>query len=162
MKPLPLNGNNKRGINQLSDSVALEDWHRITLRVRYADTDRMGVVYHSNYFIYFESCRSDLIRNLWKSYAEIEKDGYLLLVIEAGCKYYKGAGYDDLLTVYGRISDFTDVRLRFEYKIVLERDNTLLVRGFTEHCFADKNGKPCKMPEELKKRLTERKNGTKG
>jgi acyl-CoA thioester hydrolase len=131
----------------------LRNWHREQLRVRYADTDRMGVVYHSNYFIYFEACRSDLIRHLWKSYYEIEKDGYRLLVIHAACRYRKAAEYDDLLNVYGKIASFTDTRLRFEYMIFRQKDDALIVDGFTEHCFADHHGKPRRMPEELKKIL---------
>lgn len=130
-------------------------WHRETLRVRYADTDRMGVVYHANYFIYFEACRSSLIRRLWKPYSEIEKDGYLLLVIEAGCRYLKGAQYDDLINVYARVSRFTDTRLRFDYRIYTDQGDDLIVEGFTEHCFTDQDGKPRRMPDELKMILTE-------
>ena len=129
------------------------DWHKISLRVRYADTDRMGVVYHANYFIYFEACRSDLIRNLWKPYSEIEKDGYLLLVIQTYCRYRKGAQYDDILTVCGRITEFTGTRIRFEYQIFQEDEDVILVEGFTEHCFTGKNGKPRRMPEELREIL---------
>ncbi|TKJ38392.1 acyl-CoA thioester hydrolase [candidate division LCP-89 bacterium B3_LCP] len=127
----------------------LSEWHKVTLRVRYADTDRMGVVYHSNYFIYFEACRSDLIRNLWKPYSEIEKDGYLLLVIEANCRYRKGAEYDDILNVYGRITKFTETRIQFNYAVFRTCDEKPLVEGYTEHCFADSNGKPCRMPRDL-------------
>jgi acyl-CoA thioester hydrolase len=134
----------------------LKDWFKTTLRVRYADTDRMGLVYHSNYFIYFEACRSDLIRQLWKSYSLIEEDGYLLLVIEAHCRFRKGAEYDDFLNVYAKISSFTETRLHFDYKIVREKDNQIIVEGYTEHCFADKNAKPCKMPEDLKKILLQK------
>jgi len=134
----------------------LEEWHKETIRVRYADTDRMGLVYHANYFIYFEACRSSLIRTIWKPYSQIEKDGYILLVIEASCRYWKGAGYDDLLNVYARVADFSGSRIRFEYKIYKDDDNTLLVEGITEHCFADKWGKPRRMPVELQKILSER------
>ncbi len=131
------------------------NWHRETIRVRYADTDRMGVVYHANYLIYFEACRSSLIRKLWKPYSEIERDGYLLLVIEAFCRYRKGAQYDELLDVYGRVADFSDTRIRFEYRILSAQEGTLLVEGSTEHCFTDRRGKPRRMPRELKAILTE-------
>ncbi len=140
----------------LDHQLDLSQWHPEKLRVRYADTDRMGVVYHANYFIYFEACRSDLIRHLWKPYSEIEKEGYLLLVIDAGCKYRKAAEYDDILIVYGTVSHFTDVRIKFEYKIYRENDNLLIVDGFTEHCFADTKSKPRRMPEELKTILNDR------
>lgn len=131
----------------------LRNWHIERLRVRYADTDRMGVVYHSNYFIYFEACRSDMIRNLWKSYYEIEKDGYRLLVLQAGCRYRKAAEYDDVLNVYGKVANFTETRIHFEYMIFREKDDSLIVEGFTEHCFADHESKPRRMPEELKRIL---------
>jgi acyl-CoA thioester hydrolase len=131
-----------------------KDWHKETIRVRYADTDRMGVVYHANYLIYFEACRSSLIRKLWKPYAEIEQDGYLLLVIEAHCRYRKGAQYDDLLDVYARVSDFSDTRIRFEYRVLSSSEGTLLVEGSTEHCFTNRDGKPRRMPGELKAILT--------
>ncbi len=137
-------------------SVNLTNWHSERLRVRYADTDRMGVVYHANYFIYFEACRSELIRSLWKPYSELEKEGYLLLVIDAGCRYRQAAEYDDILFVYATISKFTDVRIRFEYRIIRDSDQALIVEGYTEHCFADKKGKPCRMPPELKEILTEK------
>ena len=133
----------------------LEEWHKEIIRVRYADTDRMGLVYHANYFIFFEACRSSLIRSLWKPYSLIEEDGYVLLVIEANCRYRKGAGYDDVLNVYARVADFSGSRIRFEYKIYGNNDNKLLVEGYTEHCFADKKGKPRRIPEELKKILSE-------
>ncbi len=134
----------------------LSQWHAERLRVRYAETDRMGFVYHANYFIYFEACRSDLIRNLWRPYSELEREGYLLLVIEAGCRYRKAAEYDDVLMVYGRVSKFTEVRIRFEYKVYREKDEALIVEGFTEHCFTDQQSKPCRMPAELQRILNER------
>ena len=131
-----------------------QDWYDTTLRVRYADTDRMGVVYHSNYFVYFEACRAELIRRLWKPYSQIEKDGYLLLVIEAFCHYHRGAEYDDVLTVRARVADFSDTRIRFEYQVFRNEGEAPLVEGFTEHCFADLKGKPRRMPEELKQILS--------
>lgn len=113
----------------------------------------MGLVYHSNYFVYFEACRSSLIRHLWKPYSQIEKDGYFLLVIEASCRYRRGAQYDDVLAVYARVAGFSATRIRFEYRIYKEGGDDLLVEGQTEHCFTDKNGKPCRMPQELKRLL---------
>lgn len=135
-----------------SSSLTLGDYRdeqRISLRVRYADTDRMGVVYHANYFAYFESGRAELIRRIWKPYAELEKAGVLLPIIEAGCRYYQGAEYDDLLTVCTRVAGFSGARLRFEYAIFKSEKNAPLAFGFTVHCFADRRGRPRRMPTEL-------------
>lgn len=129
------------------------DEQKITVRVRYADTDRMGVVYHANYFAYFESGRAELIRRIWRPYAELEKEGFLLPIIEAGCRYRQGAEYDDLLTVCTRIADFSGARLRFEYAIFRDSSGEALVVGFTVHCFADRQGRPRRMPEELREVL---------
>jgi acyl-CoA thioester hydrolase len=126
-----------------------QDYEKITVRVRYADTDRMGVVYHANYFVYFESGRAELIRRLWKSYREIEEAGLILPITEAGCTYYRGAQYDDLLTVCTRMVIFSGARLRFNYSIYKTPENSPLAEGFTVHCFTDMAGKPRRMPVEL-------------
>ena len=123
------------------------------IRVRYADTDCMGVVYHANYLQYFESCRTELIRHVWKSYRGIEHGGWFLMVLEAHCRYLQSAKYDDVLIVDGTISGYTETRLRFDYQIRHQESNRLLVDGFTEHCWTDTRGKPCRMPPELKKIL---------
>lgn len=127
-----------------------QTWRETSLRVRYADTDRMGVVYHANYFVYFESGRAELIRSIWKPYSQLEKEGLLLPILEAGCRYRKGARYDDLLTVKTRVAHFSDTRLRFEYRIFDDEGDQLLVEGFTEHCFTDLRGKPHRIPEDLR------------
>jgi acyl-CoA thioester hydrolase len=126
------------------------DEQNITVRVRYADTDRMGVVYHANYFVYFESGRAELIRRLWKPYAILEKEGFLLPILEAGCRYLQSAEYDDLLTVCTRVADFSGARIRFEYAAFKSEKESPLVEGFTVHCFVDRQGRPRRMPEELK------------
>jgi len=129
-------------------------WEKTTIRVRYADTDRMGVVYHANYFVYFESERAELIRNLWKPYSQLEKEGLLLPILEAFCRYRKGAEYDDVLTVGTRVVDLSSTRLRFEYQIYLGDETNLIAEGYTEHCFTGLDGKPRRMPEDLKRILT--------
>jgi acyl-CoA thioester hydrolase len=136
----------------MSSNISLSDYHdheKTTVRVRYADTDRMGVVYHANYFVYFESGRAELIRRLWKSYLEIEEGGLILPIIEAGCTYYVGAKYDDLLTVCTRLANFSGVRLRFEYSVYKSSEKCALVEGFTVHCFTDLKGKPRRIPTDL-------------
>ncbi|MCX6641023.1 MAG: thioesterase family protein [bacterium] len=123
---------------------------QVQVRVRYADTDRMGIVYHANYLLFFESCRTELIRRVWKPYLQIEQEGYLLVVLEAHCRYRQSARYDDLLTVQGRVGFFTETRIRFEYQIFREGLKAPIVEGYTEHCWTDASGKPRRMPSELK------------
>ncbi|HEX7344232.1 MAG TPA: thioesterase family protein [bacterium] len=133
--------------------VKLEDFseeQKISVRVRYADTDRMGVVYHANYFAYFESGRAELIRRIWKPYLELEKEGIILPVVEAGCRYLQAAEYDDLLTVCTNVAEATGARLRFEYAIFKNDNGRPLARGYTVHCFMDLQGRPRRMPAELK------------
>ncbi|RJP74066.1 MAG: acyl-CoA thioesterase [Candidatus Zixiibacteriota bacterium] len=122
---------------------------KVTVRVRYADTDRMGVVYHANYFAFFESGRTELIRRLWKPYAHLEREGLILPIVEAGCRYHRGAEYDDLLTVCTRIAAVTGARLRFDYAIFRGLEADPLVTGFTVHCFTDRTGKPRRIPPEF-------------
>jgi acyl-CoA thioester hydrolase len=125
------------------------DYQKITVRVRYADTDRMGVVYHANYFVYFESGRTELIRRLWKSYARIEEEGFILPIVEAGCQYHRGAEYDDQLIVCTCLAGYGGARVRFDYTIFRSFDPDPLVTGFTVHCFTDLQGKPRRIPKEL-------------
>ena len=134
-------------------SVKLEDFseeERISVRVRYADTDRMGVVYHANYFTYFESGRAELIRRIWKPYLELERSGVVLPVVEAGCRYLQAAEYDDLLTVCTKVAEATGARLRFEYTIFKNDGERPLAQGYTVHCFMDLQGRPRRMPAELR------------
>jgi len=123
---------------------------KISVRVRYADTDRMGVVYHANYFTYFESGRAELIRRIWRPYLELEKSGVVLPVVEAGCRYLQAAEYDDLLTVCTKVAEATGARLRFEYAIFKNNGERPLAQGYTVHCFMDLQGRPRRMPAELK------------
>ena len=118
------------------------------IRVRYADTDKMGIVYYANYLIYFEVGRTEFIRQIWKPYSEIEKMGYILPVLSAEVKYKNSASYDDLLTIKTTLVKFTKTRLIFNYEVYQE-DSSLLAVGATEHCFSHPDGRPRFMPEEL-------------
>lgn len=141
---------------KLSD---FRDFEKTTVRVRYADTDRMGVVYHANYFEYFETGRADFIRRIWKPYAELEKEGLILPVIEAGCRYYKSAEYDDVLTVCTRVENFTDARLCFHYSIFKSAEIHSLAEGFTVHCFMNLQGKLRRIPSPLRRILEDLQTG---
>ncbi|MFH1862813.1 MAG: thioesterase family protein [bacterium] len=133
-----------------------QDGEIVNLRVRYADTDTMGVVYHANYFMYFESGRAELIRNLWKPYAQMEREGILLPIIEAAARYLQAARYDDWLTVGTKVVYYTGARLQLGYAIFGDSANAPIVIGSTAHCFMDQNRNLRRMPGELLKRLVTR------
>jgi acyl-CoA thioester hydrolase len=124
-----------------------------SLRVRYGETDAMGWVYYGTYFLYFEVGRTELIREVWHSYREIEDFGLRLPVIETGCRYLHGSKYDDLIEIRSRITLPTAYRIRFDYRILRQADSELLAEGFTEHCFVSTAGSPTKIPEELRARV---------
>src|SRR5690554_240696 len=112
------------------------------IRVRYKETDQMGVVHHSNYYIWFEVGRTEFIREAGLSYHDMEKKGIMLPVLETHCKYIHGAEYDDLLTVRTRMSKFKGVRLTMEYEVFRDVDGLLLAKGSTVHAITDINMKP--------------------
>jgi acyl-CoA thioester hydrolase len=117
---------------------------RTTVRVRYAETDRMGVVYYANYFVWFEIGRTDWLRDTGQSYRSMEAEGVQLPVIEAHCEYRRAARYDDELEVRTRAALLTPVRIRFDYEIV--RGDETLVTGHTIHAALDLRGRPCRLP----------------
>jgi acyl-CoA thioester hydrolase len=135
-----------------ADVAALED--SAPVRVRYAETDAMGWVYYANYFSYFEVGRTELIRGAWKPYRELEREGLWLPVVESGCRYLRGARYDDLLRIQTRLTIPSPARLRFDYRVIREPDEELLAEGYTIHCFATPDGKPQAVPRELRKLIS--------
>jgi acyl-CoA thioester hydrolase len=120
-----------------------------SLRVRYAETDQMGVVYYANYFVWFEVARTDLIRSLGWSYREMEAAGFILPVIEATCQYRRPSRYDDELEVRttGRLT--TPVRLEFDYEVVVKGQDEPIATGRTRHAAVTPDGKPCRLPSRI-------------
>jgi len=118
------------------------------IRVRYGDTDKMGIVYYANYLVYFEVGRTEFIRRYYKPYSGIEKEGYILPALKARLEYKNAATYDDLLTVKTTLVKFNKIRLYFEYEIY-RQDGVLVCMGSTEHCFTDYSGRPKRMTEEM-------------
>lgn len=123
-------------------------WHTTQTRVRYKDTDRMGVVYYGNYLTFFEIGRAEYMRALGYPYAELEGKGSVLAVIEASAKYHANVGYDELITVKTSVADIGRVKLRFDYEIYSD-DNTLLVTGYTVHACVNIDRKPSRIPKAL-------------
>jgi acyl-CoA thioester hydrolase len=124
------------------------------VRVRYADTDQMGIVYHANYFVWFEVGRTDLLRHAGWSYREMEREGFSLPVVEAHCEYRQPARYDDQLEVRTRGGLLSVARLRFDYEVVRPSDDTVLAGGHTVHAALDAAGRPCRLPERISQLLT--------
>jgi acyl-CoA thioester hydrolase len=124
------------------------------VRVRYAETDKMGVVYYANYLVWFEVGRTDLLRDAGWSYRDMETDGYALPVIEAHCTYRAPAKYDDDLEVRTTGAMLSPVRVEFTYEIVRPMDNATLVTGTTVHATLDRAGRPCRLPDRVRSLLT--------
>ncbi len=121
--------------------------HVTHLRVRYADTDRMGVVYYGKYFEYFEVARTEMLRACGLPYAEIEAAGFGLPVLDAKAHYRKGAKYDDLLRIAVRMEAGIQPRLVIDYEVFLDSTNELLVEGQTTLVFITSDtGRPSRPP----------------
>jgi acyl-CoA thioester hydrolase len=121
-----------------------------TVRVRYAETDKMGVVYYANYFVWFEVARADLLRSLGWTYREMEGAGVSLPVIEAQCKYHRGARYDDELDVVAEGRILSPARMEFTYRVVHRADSAVAAAGHTVHAAVGPTGRPCRLPERIR------------
>ena len=125
----------------------------VELRVRYAETDQMKVVHHRNYLVWCELGRTDLIRKLGQSYAEIEKQGVLLAVVEANLRYHAPARYDDRIRVTTTLSEARSRSVTFEYKIENADTGEKLVTARTMLASINGEGKLVSMPEEIRRSL---------
>ena len=119
------------------------------VRVRYAETDAMGVAYYANYFVWFEVARTDLLRTLGWSYREMEESGVVLPVIEATCQYRRPARYDDELEIRTEGQITSPVRMEFVYEVRRRADGEALASGRTAHAAVTKAGRPCRVPSEV-------------
>lgn len=112
------------------------------IRARYAETDQMGIVYHANYFTWFEIGRTEFFRAFEMDYKTLESNDVLLPVIDVGCKYIVSAKYDDEIIIQTRATSIKGVKLKFNYSIYRKSDNVLLAEGYTLHAFVTKQLKP--------------------
>lgn len=112
------------------------------IRVRYQETDQMGVVYHGNYYTWFEVGRVEFFRSIGYTYAQLEEEGIIMPVIESHCFYKIPAKYDDELLIHTKLQRLKGVRLEFYYEVIRKRDGVILAEGQTKHAFVDKNLKP--------------------
>ena len=129
--------------------------HKTKIRVRYAETDQMGIVYYANYYIWFEVGRTEYLADIGCRYTEMEENGILLPVRTSSCTYKVSAHYDDELVIETRVTKLKGARIVFEYKVY--RDDVLITEGSTEHAFMDREGNLIKVNKHpmLQKLLSE-------
>jgi acyl-CoA thioester hydrolase len=126
--------------------------HTIELRVRYKDTDQMGVAYYSNYLVWFEEARTEFFRDKGVVYSVIEKEEKLFLpVVEAYCRYKSPLKYDDLFRIATKLDEIGKKRVVFSYEV--KRGATLIATGHTKHVFIDEKGRPAQIPQKIEKAL---------
>ncbi|WPC44657.1 thioesterase family protein [Clostridium sp. JS66] len=111
------------------------------LTVRYVETDKMGIVHHSNYYPWFELARGDFIKKIGMKYSEMESLGLMMPLVESYCKYYEGAKYEDDIIIETSIEKITPVKVIFNYNVIRELDGKLLAKGKTTQTFIDKDFK---------------------
>jgi acyl-CoA thioester hydrolase len=119
----------------------------IQIRVRYAETDRMGLLHHANYLVYFEQGRTELLRQMGRSYRDVEDQGFFLVLAKVEVKYRLPARYDDLLTLRTTVTRTTPVRIEHRYE--LRRDGQLLAEGASTLACVDRDGRLQALPEWL-------------
>lgn len=105
------------------------------LSVRYVETDKMGIVHHSNYYVYFEVGRGEYIKEIGLNYVDMEKQGIMLPLTESQCKYIEGAVYGDELIIETYVEELTPIKIVFNYNVIREKDNKILAKGKTVHPF---------------------------
>jgi acyl-CoA thioester hydrolase len=132
--------------------VAMSGFSETTVRVRYAETDQMGLVYYANYYIYFEIGRVEHMRQLGVAYKEMEiQDDSFIVVAESKCRYLRPARYDDLLNIRTRVAEVRRRTIRFAYEIAESDTGTLLAIGETMHVVCDSKGRPKALPEKYRR-----------
>jgi acyl-CoA thioester hydrolase len=128
------------------------DYHDAMVRVRYAETDQMGVVYHANYLIWFEVGRVELMRAAGLEYKRMEiEDDCHIVVADAHCRYHQSALYDEVLRVRTRIAESRNRIVKFSYEVIRDADGKVLANGETTHVICGSNGRPKLLPEKYRK-----------
>lgn len=122
--------------------------HETEIRVRYQETDNMGVVYYANYFVWFEVARTEYLRSQGVSYRQLEANGLYLMVVSAACQYKYPAKYDDVIRIQTWMPEIKNSSLKFGHKLFV--GDKLIATGESVHVFTNKSGKPVRVPEELR------------
>ncbi len=124
------------------------------LRVRYAETDAMGIAHHTSYFVWFEVGRTEYTRAVGLPYRDVERDGVRLVVVEACCRFHHAARYDDLVVIRTTVPEVTRATLTFAYEVRQKLENTLLADGHTVHAATDLHGRVQRIPDNVRGALT--------
>ncbi|HEX8844570.1 MAG TPA: thioesterase family protein [Pyrinomonadaceae bacterium] len=128
-------------VNLHEEDASFDEWHETLVRVRYAETDKMGVVHHANYLIWFEIGRTEFCRARGFSYRDMEENDHAFLVVaESYCRYKAPAYYDDELLIRTHITELRRRSLRFGYEIVRYADGQVIAEGETGHVVTDGQG----------------------
>lgn len=120
------------------------------IKVRYAETDQMGIVHHSNYIIWFEVARTEYMNSLGMSYGEMEKLGYMLPVVECHCEYKSAAKYEDEVIIAASLKEMRGARALFNYEVKRQKDGKLLALGTTVHAITDSSLRPINLEKKNK------------
>ncbi|MDH4037051.1 MAG: acyl-CoA thioesterase [Candidatus Krumholzibacteria bacterium] len=126
--------------------------HVEMVRVRYGETDKMGVAHHSSYLLWFELGRTGLLRAAGHSYRGLEAEGVMLPVVEYGATFLKGAHYDDELAIETKIREMKSRVITFDYRV--RRGEEIISRGFTRHVWVDTNSRPRRLPDGVTEAIT--------
>jgi acyl-CoA thioester hydrolase len=130
------------------------EFHDAQVRVRYAETDQMGVVYYGNYFVWFEIGRVELMRALGFEYKRMEiEDDCFIVAAEASCRYRQSAKYDEILRIRTRISQAGNRVVKYAYEILRDYDGVLLATGETTHVICGKDGRPKQLPQKYREKF---------
>lgn len=111
--------------------------HETKIKVRYVETDRMGIVHHSNYYSWFEVARGEFITDTGMTYSDMEEEGIMMPVLESSCKYIQAAKYEDILIIQAWIHEINGAKAIFNYKVIREKDNKIIATGSTKHAFVN-------------------------
>jgi acyl-CoA thioester hydrolase len=134
----------------------MNEYADTTIRVRYAETDQMGVVYYGNYFTWFEIGRVELCRELGFEYKRMEaEDDSFIVVAEAYCRYKRPARFDDILVIRTRVTEAQRRTVRFGYEIVDQASGEMIATGETLHVICDSQGRPKSLPDKYRKYFPE-------
>jgi len=129
--------------------------HKTTCRVRYGDTDKMGFVYHANYFRWFEIGRSEMFRSMGIPYKSIESKGFFLPLSEIHCTFNAPSQYDDILVIETSLDTRYRAGMKFDYQIFSENNDKLLASGYTKHACVDSGGRVVRPPKFLTDSIAE-------
>ena len=124
--------------------------HTTQAKVRYAETDNMGIVYYANYLVWFEVGRTEYLLAQGMDYRDVEKEGLFMAVVESHATYKAPARYGDIVVIETTPTEVKNSSLRFDYRVLRASDKKLLCQGYTTHVLIDKEMKPKKIPEKVR------------